>query len=110
MVERETLWVAMAVAPEFRPHARVESKWIVLWNRAVGANANDRPGVIGEILRAPSLLPIAEREKEVAVQGDSYATSQELRPCCRGSALEDHLWVRNGAISEIEMYPCYAHD
>jgi hypothetical protein len=50
-VERQSLRIAVPVAPDFGPCPGDGPEWIVVRNRTIGPNANNLAGIIGEVLR-----------------------------------------------------------
>ena len=79
-IEGEALRIAMAVAPDLRPRADPEAKRIVLGDRAVGADADDRAEMIGEVLCRLTKPSVAEGEKEIAVRRECDASTDLIGP------------------------------
>src|SRR5680860_588299 len=92
----------MAVAPDLGPGARRSSKGIVLRHRAVGPDADDGAGGIGEILRARPVPSVAEGDEKIAVAGEREAPADLLWPRTR-AALEDDRLVGERAVVLIKL-------
>src|SRR3546814_7889995 len=66
-VECGPLLVAMAVGPDFRPHAVLADKGVVLRHTAVQANAHHLALMLVEVLRGRPLIVFAERDEQVSL-------------------------------------------
>src|SRR6185437_10052448 len=67
-VDRETLLVAVPVAPDFRLDAVAADERIVRRHRTVGRDADHLAKMIGEILRLVAMAEmLAQRHEQVAV-------------------------------------------
>ena len=75
-VNGKSLWIAMAVAPDFGQRVRPVPERIVRRREAVGVNANDLPEMAPQILRLVPMVEIADRHEQVAIEGLQEAAAE----------------------------------
>src|SRR5688572_7617697 len=106
-VESKPLRIAVAIAPDFTPRPWKRNKRVILWNRTVGANANDLACIIGELLSAFRLPTSTNRGGEVAIIRERNPTTQLFSARRRG-AFEDDPLVYQRVARLVELCPQHA--
>src|SRR6476469_10306461 len=98
----------MAIAPNLGPCTDAPSEGVALRDRAVGADADDLPLVIGKVLCRIAAPPVAEGEKEIAVRGEGEAPANLLWTRS-GGALEQHLLIGESFVPLVELRLHHPH-
>ena len=98
-VEREAVWVAVAVAPDFRSNTRTSNEWIVGGDSSVVVQTNDFASVRPELLCEVGNVAFAECDVEVPVaQGERGA--EVVRGLQGGVSGEESLSVRERRVAQ----------
>src|SRR5262245_13147550 len=91
-VQRETLRIAMAVAPDFRFGAGLAGERIVGRHRAIRPDADDLAEVVSETLRLVARSEmLAQGQKEAVIRRLHDAAAEMIAAGARAGLAEDHL-------------------
>src|SRR5437660_12880387 len=93
-MQRRSLAVAVAVAPDLRLGLGASDERIVLLRRAIRRHAHDLAKMVGEILRLVTVGEVlAQREPEIAVAALPDTAAVVIAARQRTFLAEDHLHV-----------------
>ena len=112
-IDREALWIAVAVAPDLGSGAFTADERIVRWSSAIGGDADDLAEMIGEVLGfVAAAIVFAESDEEIAVAGLydaaaimiaagewAFLTEDDLQIVEPGRRAIDEFGPRNGRAS-----------
>ena len=107
-VDRETLLIAVAVAPDFRLRVGAADKWIVCRRRAVGRDPDQLAEMIGKVLRLVAMAEMfAQRDKQIAVTCLHDAAAVVIARRQRSFLAEDDFDIVKPAIGVVQFCPRY---
>src|SRR5207245_2288818 len=107
-VDRETLRIAVAVAPDFRLRIGAADKWIVCRRRAVGRDPDQLAEMIGKVLRLVAMAEMfAQRDKQIAVTCLHDAAAIVIARRQRSFLAEDDFDIVKPAIGVVQFCPRY---